>query len=140
MHPCTNLNVNFPLIFSEHPLYDDDELINDVSVVQTRDEILFNNFAQPIALIDQLITSGTLRTSGWGDTSPSGSPTPNELRWLETDVVPLNECQRLLPGLTNPDTFCVYSKFNADLESYSQSVTSVLCVYFRFSQSRSLFR
>lgn len=55
-----------------------------------------------------MITSGTLQTSGWGRLSGTGS-SPDELRWIETNVVPYDECNRILPGIINLDTFCVYN-------------------------------
>lgn len=80
-----------------------------MSVVQTKVEIIFGDYVKPIALINRLVTAGQLHTSGWGDTGPSGE-TPNELQWITTDVVPYDECQRLI-GTLNPDTLCVYSKY-----------------------------
>lgn len=97
---------------SEHPDYVRVEQLNDISVVQTIEEIVFNELTQPIPLIDRLVTSETLRTSGWGDTTPRGGETPNELTWIETTVLPFNECARVIPEYINPDSFCTISKFD----------------------------
>lgn len=96
--------------FSEHPQYDDRELVNDVTVVNTAVDIVYSATAQPIELVDRLVTSGALHISGWGRLSGTGS-SPQELRWIVTNVVPLAECRNILPGIPNDDTFCVFSKF-----------------------------
>lgn len=80
-----------------------------MSVVNLVSDIEFNAATQPIKLVDRLITSGTLWTSGWGRLSGTGS-SPQELRWIETNVVPLDECKRILPGIPNDDTFCVFNE------------------------------
>lgn len=83
--------------------------MNDVSVVNLSADLPLGELAQPIELIDRLLTSGTLQTSGWGRLSEP-EPIPNELRWIETNVVPWDECKQILPRIVADDTFCVYSK------------------------------
>lgn len=71
---------------------------------------MFDEFTQPIPLINRLISSGTLQTSGWGDTDSTGR-TPNELYYIDTKVISLDDCEALIPGLTSPDTICIISKY-----------------------------
>lgn len=94
------------IFFSEHPDYDDNLLLNDVSLVQTASKIVFNEFTRPIALINRLIERGILQTSGWGDTDSTGR-TPELLQYIDTEVISLEECNRLIPGIPSEDNICI---------------------------------
>lgn len=90
-----------------HANYDPQRITNDVAVVQTTTNIVFDQTTQPIPLINRDVLSGRLEVSGWGRLSTSGA-IPENLQWLETTPVVWAECNRLIGGDLNPDNVCTF--------------------------------
>lgn len=96
------------IIFSQHPSYDKATLFNDISLVQTAVEIVFNQFTQAMPLINRDVTSGQLLASGWGRLEAPWGDIPDNLQYIDFRPVFFNDCIKDVP--INPDTFCAFSK------------------------------
>ena len=84
-HDVTHTNTDRRAVFSitDHPRFDSTEKIFDVSILTMESPITFSSVASPICLPSSKVSlvpeysaySGEeATTTGWGDTSPNGSP------------------------------------------------------------------
>lgn len=89
-----------------HPKYNNVTLENDVAVVETVNEIIFNDLVQPIALLDTQVKTGQVLLSGWGRLSTNGN-IPKNLMYLMTEIFPQEECA--LKITINNDTLCTFA-------------------------------
>lgn len=76
-------------------------------MVQTTNNIVFNQFTQPIPVINRLVTSGELIASGWGRLEAPWGDVPDTLQYLEFRPVTYDDCIKDVP--INPDSYCAFS-------------------------------
>lgn len=81
-----------------HPSYVNGQLGDDISLVKTQAEIIFNELTKPIALPTEN-TGGDLEAiiSGWGVRHANDNQVPNHMQFLETKTLSPKECKRRLP-------------------------------------------
>lgn len=101
-----------------HPNYVSSTLINDVSVIQTTNEIIETATVRRIALGSEFVTGGHAIASGWGQTSHPGSAAA-ELQFVQVDVI-TNEACRLRLAATQASrifdsTICTSSPINVGM-------------------------
>jgi trypsin len=78
--------------FIDHPNYDPQNYSNDISVIQTTTDIIFNSNVQPIALGSAFVSGGVRAVaSGWGSTT-TGGPTPNNLQHITLTTLTNADC------------------------------------------------
>ncbi|XP_059622758.1 chymotrypsin-2-like [Phlebotomus argentipes] len=88
----TNRIVNHP------DLYPWDEA-GDISLLQTRDPIIFSATAAPLVLGSNHIGPGVVATvSGWGRTAHGADAFPDTLQWINTHTITNEECYQRLPS------------------------------------------
>merc|ERR1711915_15484 len=76
----------------QHEDYNSFTLVNDISLLKFSEPLVFNDFAQPIALPEAgQAASGDCTVSGWGTTSEGGS-SPSTLRKVVVPVVTDEVC------------------------------------------------
>jgi secreted trypsin-like serine protease len=75
-----------------HPNYNHNVLVDDVSVIQTSTDITFNANVQPIALGSAFVGGGVRAVaSGWGSTV-TGGPAPNNLQYITLTTLNNADC------------------------------------------------
>uniref|UniRef100_A0A1B0CW07 Putative trypsin-like serine protease n=1 Tax=Lutzomyia longipalpis TaxID=7200 RepID=A0A1B0CW07_LUTLO len=94
-----------------HPDYAPIGVLNDISLLQTRDPITFSNIVQPLELGSTFIGSGLQATfAGWGSIDHN-LPFYNNLQWLNLLTIGNLECEWLLPTMTIMDNnICAISQ------------------------------
>lgn len=74
-----------------HENYTPATIANDISVVQTTEDIVFTIGVGPIAVGSETIFGGSARASGWGQTSHPGSGAVH-LQYVDVDVMTNADC------------------------------------------------
>ncbi|XP_055687217.1 mite allergen Der p 3-like [Lutzomyia longipalpis] len=94
-----------------HPDYAPIGVLNDISLLQTRDPITFSNIVQPLELGSTFIGSGLQATfAGWGSIDHN-LPFYNNLQWMSLLTIGNLECEWLLPTMTIMDNnICAISQ------------------------------
>ncbi|XP_065162204.1 chymotrypsin-2-like [Atheta coriaria] len=93
--------------FITHPDYNPSGIINDIAVVILTEDIEFNDMVQPLKLASRKVQDNErLTSSGWGYTSYPGQA-PNNLQWMNQNVVNAEECHEMAPGETITGKICV---------------------------------
>ncbi|XP_065162205.1 chymotrypsin-2-like [Atheta coriaria] len=84
--------------FITHPDYNQYGYRSDVAVIILDEDIEFTNMVQPIRMTSRRVRGDERLTSaGWGYTSFPGQA-PNNLQWMNQNVVSAEECQEMEPG------------------------------------------
>ncbi|KAL1115045.1 hypothetical protein AAG570_007076 [Ranatra chinensis] len=96
-----------------HPQFDPAKIQNDLAIVKTAKRVDFNQrlgpvclpFTHPETFVGQKVTA-----LGWG-TTEFGGETPDKLRKVKLDVVPVEECVRVYGQnkITRDKQICTYS-------------------------------
>ncbi|XP_063394724.1 chymotrypsin-1-like [Cydia fagiglandana] len=77
-----------------HENYDNYEIVNDIAIVFTQEEIEFSSTVDAIELNDEPVEKGEdLILTGWGTTSYPGR-LPNDLMQLELKAITYEECKK----------------------------------------------
>ncbi|CAG4966353.1 unnamed protein product [Colias eurytheme] len=77
----------------KHEDYNDDLIINDIAIIFTEQEILFNERVDAVELNDEPVEKGEdLLLTGWGTTSYPGH-LPNDLMQLDLKAVSYEDCK-----------------------------------------------
>ncbi|XP_055622120.1 chymotrypsin-2-like [Toxorhynchites rutilus septentrionalis] len=80
--------------FVRHPEYNATNLANDVSLIRVTTTIMFSPSVQPVQLGTEFITTArNAQVSGWGLASLPGLPIPNIMRWIQLDIITVDECR-----------------------------------------------
>ncbi|XP_067618719.1 serine protease snake [Eurosta solidaginis] len=81
----------------QHPLYDPTYYYHDLALIRLMLPVVYTNFVQPIRLwVSKDIPYDTLHAMGYGSTRFAKAPT-NVLTELELSIVPLQQCNLMLP-------------------------------------------
>ncbi|CAH1395263.1 unnamed protein product [Nezara viridula] len=95
-----------------HEHYNPTYVLNDIGLVLTQRKIQFTPTVRPICLPNTKLELADLGAKvtvvGWGMTSISDPSTSDELRQVELDVLPLEECVRSYPNLFFENQLCTY--------------------------------
>uniref|UniRef100_A0A7G3B183 Putative trypsin-like serine protease n=1 Tax=Lutzomyia longipalpis TaxID=7200 RepID=A0A7G3B183_LUTLO len=82
-----------------HPDYINIGMMNDISLLQTRDSITFSNLVQPLELGSTFIGSGSQATfAAWGATASTG-PLISILQWQPMMTIGNQECEWQMPSM-----------------------------------------
>lgn len=101
-----------------HPNYVASTLINDVSVIQTTNDIVETATVRRIALGSEFVTGGHAIASGWGQTTHPGSAA-TELQFVQVDVISNEACRLRLSASQASrifeSTICTSSPINVGM-------------------------
>jgi trypsin len=76
-----------------HPSYDSNTLANDISLIQTSNNVGFTGTIAPAVLGSDFIGGGvSVIASGWGQTSHPGSA-PTNLQWIALNTLTNADCR-----------------------------------------------
>ncbi|XP_055693444.1 chymotrypsin-2-like [Lutzomyia longipalpis] len=97
-----------------HPNYVPQTLANDISLLQSRDNIAFSNLVQAMEVGSTFIGGGLQATAaGWGRLG-ANLPLANTLQWLNTQTLTNAECRTRMPaGPANSvfdNTICAFTQ------------------------------
>lgn len=95
-----------------HCLYDVPYMHNDIALLKTTENIIFNELTQPIALPVAPVREGAeIVLTGWGAETPNGSANEN-LQKLYLGLVKLDECADIFNHTSNLGVghICTFSK------------------------------
>ncbi|XP_053947023.1 serine protease snake [Anastrepha ludens] len=81
-----------------HPLYNNSFNYHDIALIRLAQPVVYTNFVRPIRLwVSDEIPYNKLHAMGYGSTSFAQAPT-NVLTELELSIVPLPQCNQILPA------------------------------------------
>lgn len=95
-----------------HCMYDQPSLHNDIALLKTTENIIFNELTQPIALPVAPVREGAeIVLTGWGAETPNGDANVN-LQKLYLGFVKLDECAEIFNQTSNLGVghICTFSK------------------------------
>ncbi|XP_031637930.1 serine protease filzig-like [Contarinia nasturtii] len=84
--------------FTRHPNYNSSTKKNDIGLIRLSTEISFTDDIRPACLYTDradLDTNRKVIVIGWGNTDPARTSLSNELRKIEINTKPLNECSNI---------------------------------------------
>lgn len=101
-----------------HPNYSAQTLLNDISVIQTTNDVIEKETVRKIALGSEFVTAGHAIASGWGQTSHPGSAAA-ELQFVQVDVISNESCRSRLSASQASrifdSTICTSSPINVGM-------------------------
>ncbi|XP_059622765.1 chymotrypsin-2-like [Phlebotomus argentipes] len=100
--------------FIVHPLFNENNMLNDIGLIKTREAIIYSSLIQPIALGSGHIGGSVIGiASGWGMTSEHG-PLPENLQWVNLGTLTNEDCKIRLPPanavLVDDSMLCTFTR------------------------------
>jgi trypsin len=93
-----------------NPNYNPNRITNDVSVLQTAEDIAFGSFVQPIALTDFEVDGDELAVlTGWGQLSNPGG-VPNNLQIIQLRTITNEKCKATHGSSVYDGNICTFTK------------------------------
>lgn len=90
--------------FRTHPDYVRSRRSNDIALVRTVNNVLFNNFTQPIPLVELELEYREILLAGWGRLSTTGE-LPDILQYTKGYILEKTVCQEIIKDLS-ADLIC----------------------------------
>lgn len=94
--------------FRTHPDYVRSKRSNDVALVRTISEIIFDEFTKPAALINRIVDPQEVVVAGWGRVV-AGGDLPDVLQYVKATLIEREVCQEKIKDLTE-DLMCTTGK------------------------------
>jgi trypsin len=114
-----------------HPNYSGNTLANDISVLQTTNDIIETATVRRISLGSAFVTAGFSTASGWGQTSNPGSAAA-ELQFVQVEVITNEQCRARLSAAQAArildSTICTTSPINVGLCMGDSGKFRILCI------------
>lgn len=88
----------------QHTNFKRNPLDNDIALLRTQTQIVFDEFVQPIALpMENTVIEMAGIFAGWGIQGGNFDDVPNSLQYVETMIFSSDGCKRLLPSTVYVD-------------------------------------